>query len=71
MELKQINGDYKLGLSDPACPVKFVITQKALAEGWDCPFAYILVRMAKLESATGGGAVARARAGPARGVGAV
>jgi type III restriction enzyme len=32
--------------------VKFVITQKALAEGWDCPFAYILVSMASLSSAT-------------------
>lgn len=32
--------------------MKFVITQKALAEGWDCPFAYILVSMAALHSAT-------------------
>ena len=32
--------------------MKFVITQKALAEGWDCPFAYILVSMASLSSAT-------------------
>ncbi|MFN6960779.1 MAG: hypothetical protein ACK4N6_00930, partial [Rhodocyclaceae bacterium] len=50
--LERIDADYKLGLSDPACPVKFVITQKALAEGWDCPFAYILVSMAELRSAT-------------------
>ena len=50
--LEQIDADYKLGLSDPACPVKFVITQRALAEGWDCPFAYILVSMASLSSAT-------------------
>ena len=50
--LEQIETDYKLGISDPACPVKFVITQKALAEGWDCPFAYILVSMASLHSAT-------------------
>lgn len=50
--LEQINADYKLGIADPACPVKFVITQKALAEGWDCPFAYILVSMASLSSAT-------------------
>ena len=42
----------RLGIADPACPVKFVITQKALAEGWDCPFAYILVSMASLSSAT-------------------
>ncbi|MEW5822967.1 MAG: DEAD/DEAH box helicase family protein [Pseudomonadota bacterium] len=50
--LEQIDADYKLGIADRACPVKFVITQKALAEGWDCPFAYILVSMAELRSAT-------------------
>jgi type III restriction enzyme len=50
--LEKIEADYKLGIADPACPVKFVITQKALAEGWDCPFAYILVSMASLHSAT-------------------
>lgn len=50
--LDQVEADYKLGIADPACPVKFVITQKALAEGWDCPFAYILVSMASLHSAT-------------------
>ena len=50
--LEQIDVGFKLGIADPACPVKFVITQKALAEGWDCPFAYILVSMASLSSAT-------------------
>lgn len=50
--LEKIDAQYKLGVADPACPVKFVITQKALAEGWDCPFAYILVSMASLHSAT-------------------
>ena len=50
--LEAIDAAYKLGISDPACPVKFVITQRALAEGWDCPFAYVLVSMASLHSAT-------------------
>ncbi len=50
--LERIDADYRLGIADPACPVKFVITQRALAEGWDCPFAYILVSMASLSSAT-------------------
>lgn len=50
--LEQIDVDHALGIADPGCPVKFVITQKALAEGWDCPFAYILVSMASLHSAT-------------------
>jgi type III restriction enzyme len=50
--LEKIEADYPLGISDPACPVKFVITQRALAEGWDCPFTYVLVSMASLHSAT-------------------
>ena len=50
--LEQIDANYKLGIADPTCPVKFIITQRALAEGWDCPFAYILVSMASLSSAT-------------------
>ncbi|MFO7640584.1 MAG: DEAD/DEAH box helicase family protein, partial [Candidatus Competibacteraceae bacterium] len=50
--LEKIEAEYRLGIADPACPVNFVITQKALAEGWDCPFAYILVSMASLHSAT-------------------
>lgn len=50
--LDQIDVDYKQGVADPECPVKFIVTQKALAEGWDCPFAYILVSMASLTAAT-------------------
>jgi len=50
--LEKIDADYARGIADEACPVKFVITQQALAEGWDCPFAYILVSMAVLHSAT-------------------
>jgi type III restriction enzyme len=50
--LEAIEKQYKLGISDPACPVKFVITQKALAEGWDCPFAYILVGLSSQQSGT-------------------
>lgn len=50
--LEQIEADYTRGIADPDCPVKFVITQQALAEGWDCPFAYVLVSMASLSSAT-------------------
>ena len=50
--LEVIEKNYKLGISDPACPVKFVITQKALAEGWDCPFAYVLVGLSSQQSGT-------------------
>jgi superfamily II DNA or RNA helicase len=30
------------------CPVKYIITVNALREGWDCPFAYILVSVSNL-----------------------
>ena len=50
--LEKVEADYARGIADEACPVKFVITQQALAEGWDCPSAYILVSMAELHSAT-------------------
>lgn len=50
--LEKIDAEYKQGIADPDCPVKYIITQKALAEGWDCPSAYILVSMASLHSAT-------------------
>jgi len=50
--IEKIEKDYRHGIADEACPVKYVITQRALAEGWDCPFAYILVSMASLHSAT-------------------
>lgn len=50
--LSDLTADYPLGIMDKKCPVKFVITQKALAEGWDCSFAYVLVSMANLHSST-------------------
>lgn len=50
--LEEIDAQYAKGIADENCPVKFVITQKALAEGWDCPSAYILVSMATLHSST-------------------
>ncbi|HUG89256.1 MAG TPA: DEAD/DEAH box helicase family protein [Planctomycetaceae bacterium] len=34
-----------LDLLDPGCPVEWIITKSALQEGWDCPFAYILVSL--------------------------
>ncbi|MGB9430137.1 MAG: DEAD/DEAH box helicase family protein [Gammaproteobacteria bacterium] len=51
-ELEKIGKEYPRGIADERCPVKYVITQRALAEGWDCPFAYILVSMAELHAAT-------------------
>ena len=37
-------------LMDRRCPIRFVITVEALAEGWDCPFAYILATVANKNS---------------------
>ncbi|MDQ1208967.1 type III restriction enzyme [Acinetobacter baylyi] len=51
-ELEEITAKYLKGILDKACKIKYVITQKALAEGWDCPFAYILVSMASVQSST-------------------
>ena len=49
--LEQVEKEYSLGIFDEKCPVKYIITQQALAEGWDCSFAYVLVSMAELRNA--------------------
>lgn len=50
--LEKIEEEYQEGILSDQCPVKYVITQQALAEGWDCPFAYILVSLADVQSST-------------------
>jgi type III restriction enzyme len=40
-----------IDLLDENCPVEWIITKQALQEGWDCPFAYILVSLAQTGSA--------------------
>ena len=50
--LEQLEKDYDGGILSPKCPVRFVLTQQALAEGWDCASAYILVSMAGVRSST-------------------
>lgn len=42
-------------LLDEGCPIEWIVTKAALQEGWDCPFAYILVSLnntAKQQSMT-------------------
>ncbi len=34
-----------INLLDEGCPIEWIITKAALQEGWDCPFAYILVSL--------------------------
>jgi len=35
----------KINLLSPKCRIKYIITKHAIAEGWDCPFAYILCNL--------------------------
>ena len=42
----------KIDLFDPDCTVEYVITVKALKEGWDCSFAYVFCSVANIQSAT-------------------
>lgn len=37
-------------LLDEGCPIEWIITKSALQEGWDCPFAYILVSLSNTGS---------------------
>lgn len=39
-------------LASEACPVRFIITQQKLREGWDCPFAYVLCSISESFSST-------------------
>jgi len=41
----ETDGLEDIDLLDPLCPVEWIITKSALQEGWDCPFAYILVSL--------------------------
>lgn len=39
-----------IDLLSPKCPIRYIITVNALKEGWDCPFAYVLVSVANIGS---------------------
>jgi type III restriction enzyme len=39
-----------IDLFDENCHIRFIITQKALAEGWDCSFAYVFCSVADVRS---------------------
>ena len=41
-EVKELD---KVDLLSELCPVRWIITKAALMEGWDCPFAYLLVML--------------------------
>ncbi len=46
----KINELKGIDLMSADCPVRYIITVNALKEGWDCPFAYILVSLANKSS---------------------
>lgn len=46
-EQKELDG---IVLADPTCAIRYVITVKALKEGWDCPFAYVLCSLQDMKS---------------------
>ena len=39
-----------IDLLNPKCEMRYIITVKALGEGWDCPFAYVLTSVAHKRS---------------------
>lgn len=51
-----VTGDQReldgIDLFDPECPIEYVITVKALKEGWDCSFAYVFCSVANIRSST-------------------
>jgi type III restriction enzyme len=50
--LEQLEKEYDGGIFSSKCPVRYVLTQQALAEGWDCAFAYVLVSLTGVKSST-------------------
>lgn len=41
-----------IDIADPACKLRYVITVDKLREGWDCPFAYVLVSFRATSTST-------------------
>ncbi|MCS4103180.1 DEAD/DEAH box helicase [Salinibacter ruber] len=37
-------------IEDPSCDIRYIITVQKLAEGWDCPFAYVLCSVDEMKS---------------------
>ena len=55
-QIKRATGDQRelegLDLFDPTVPVRVIITNQALREGWDCSFAYVLCSLSSQRSGT-------------------
>jgi type III restriction enzyme len=48
IKTSKINELEGVDLFSKKCPIKYIITINALAEGWDCSFAYVLVSLANV-----------------------
>lgn len=46
LKTAEVNDLAHQNLLSPGCRVRAIITKAALAEGWDCPFAYVLCSLA-------------------------
>lgn len=51
LKTSEDDGLEDVDLLDEGCPIEWIITKSALQEGWDCPFAYILVSLSSTGSA--------------------
>lgn len=50
---RELSKQSGIDLMSPDCPLRHIITVRALAEGWDCAFAYVLCTMANLRTSRG------------------
>ncbi len=48
----ETRGIENVDLFDPKCKFRYIITVKALTEGWDCSFAYVLCSLTQVSTAT-------------------
>ena len=48
IKTSKLNELENVDLFSKKCPIKYIITINALAEGWDCSFAYVLVSLANV-----------------------
>ncbi len=51
LKTSEDDGLEDVDLLDEGCPIEWIITKSALQEGWDCPFAYLLVSLSSTGSA--------------------
>lgn len=50
IKVSGLNELENVDLMSPSCEIRYVVTVNALKEGWDCPFAYILLSLANKSS---------------------